>query len=113
MEYIKINPNDHIICVNISKTYDSNERADNYDCARHYWVLSKKRAENANLVFAIVHGIVVAVFQPIRWYKSENPKWSNRYEFEGTELTGSLYIGKCVWNEINPKSQNPVAYINC
>ena len=96
MEYIQINPNDHIVCVNISKTYDNSERADNY-----------------NRVFAIVHGIVVAVFQPIRWYKSENPKWSNRYEFEGTELSESPYIGKCVWNVINPKSQNPVAYINC
>ena len=76
-------------------------------------MLSKERAEKANLVFAVVHGIVVAVFQPIRWYKSENPKWSNRYEFEGTELSESPYIDKSVWNEINPKSQNPIAYINC
>lgn len=113
MEYIDINPNDHIVCVNISKTYDKNERADNYDRARHYWVLKKERAEKANLVFAIVHGIVVAVFQPTRWYKSENPTYAKRYEFEGVELTESPYIGKCVWNVINPKSQNPVAYINC
>lgn len=113
MEYIQITPNDHIVCVNISKTYDNNEHVDKYDRARHYWVLNKERAEKANLVFAVVHGIVVSVFQPIRWYKSESPKWLNRYEFEGAELSESPYIGKCVWNEINPKSQNPVAYINC
>lgn len=113
MEYIQINPNDHIVCVNISKTYNNKERTDNYDCARHYWVLNKERVEKANIVFAIVHGIVVTVFQPIRWYKSENPQWSNRYEFEGIELINSAYIGKCVWNKINPKSRNPIAYINC
>lgn len=62
MEFIQLDPNDHIVCVNISKTYDNNERADNYDRARHYWVLSKERAEKASLVFAVVHGIVVAVF---------------------------------------------------
>lgn len=113
MEYIQLNPNDHIVCVNISKTYDSNERADNYDRARHYWRLSKERAEKANLVLAIVHGTVMAVFHPTRWYKSSNPKWPNRYEFEGSKISNSPYIGKCVWNEINHKSRNPVAYINC
>lgn len=53
MEYIQINPNDHIVCVNISKTYDNSERADNYDRARHYWVLSKERAEKSNLVLPL------------------------------------------------------------
>ena len=112
MEYIELNPNDRIVCLNISKTYDNNERADNYDRTRHYWRLDKNRAEKANLVLAIVHGVVIAVFQPTRWNKSEHPKFTTRYEFEGTELFGSPYIGKCVWNEINHKSQTPVAYIN-
>lgn len=36
-QYIEIDPNDKIVCVNISCTYDKGERADNYDRARHYW----------------------------------------------------------------------------
>lgn len=112
IQYIEVTPNDHIVCLNISKTYQSNERVDIYDCVRHYWRLDVERAGKANLVFAIVNGIVVGVFQPNHWYKSNHPKYTNRYEFEGVEKENSAYLGRSVWNVINPKSQNPVSYIN-
>lgn len=35
-QYIKPSLEDHIVCVNISKTYNAKERLDNYDRARHY-----------------------------------------------------------------------------
>lgn len=112
IQFIEVKSQDRIVCLNISKTYKSKEREDFYDCARHYWRLNVERAEKANLVFAIVDGIVVDVFQPIRWYKSKHPKYTSRYEFEGVEEEDSAYLGRCVWNLINPKSQNPVSYIN-
>ena len=111
--YIQPTSHDHLLCVNISKTFDNKEREDIYDCARHYWRLSVNRAEKAEYVLAIVHGIVKAVFKPFRWYKSENYIGKSvRYEFEGEIVDNSPFIGLCVWNIVNHKSQNPVAYIN-
>lgn len=112
IQFIEVRPQDRIVCLNISKTYRGMEREDIYDCVRHYWRLNVERVKNANLVFAIVDGIVVGVFQPIRWYKSKHPKYASRYEFEGAEKEGSVYLGRSVWNVINPKAQNPVSYIN-
>lgn len=112
-QYIEPSIEDHMVCVNISKTFDAKERMDNYDRARHYWRLDVNCAEKANLVLATVHGIVVAVFHPTQWYKSKIYKGkTERYEFEGIEIEDSPYLGKCVWNIVNPKSQNPVSYIN-
>ena len=59
--YIQPTPHDHLLCVNISKTFYNKEREDIYDCARHYWRLSVNRAEKTEYVLAIVHGIVKAV----------------------------------------------------
>lgn len=111
-QFIAIAPNDSIVCVNISQTYNNDERKDIYDCARHYWVLNVQRAEKATHVLAITRGIVVGVFKPTRWYKSNHPKYNNRYEFEGIEEKNSPYLNKCVWNVLNPKAQNPISYIN-
>ena len=81
--------------------------------ARHYWHLNVNRAEKAEYVLAVVHGIVKAVFKPIRWYKSEKYIGKSvRYEFEGVMVTDSPFIGLCVWNVVNKKARNPVAYIN-
>lgn len=113
IHFINVAPNDHIVCLNISKTFYSKERIDIYDCARYYWRLSLSRAEKANIVLAIVHGIVVAAYRPIRWYKSETYKGkTDRYEFDGEEMVDCPYVGTCVWSLMNPKNQNPVSYIN-
>ncbi|MGM9802976.1 MAG: hypothetical protein ACI308_02240 [Muribaculaceae bacterium] len=113
IKYIQPTSNDHLLCVNISKTFDNNERKDVYDCARHYWRLNVNRAEKADYVLAVVHGIVKAVFKPTRWYKSETfISKSVRYEFDGIEVEDSSFIGLCVWNVVNHRSQNPVSYIN-
>lgn len=112
IQFIEVRPNDHIVCLNISKTYKSKERESIYDCTRHYWRLNIGRAEKANLVLAIAAGMVVGVFQPIRWYKSNHPQYTNRFEFEGIEKECSSYLGRCVLNVLNPRAQNPVSYIN-
>ena len=113
INYIQPTMNDYLLCVNIGKTFDNKEREDIYDCARHYWHLNVNRAEKAEYVLAVVHGIVKAVFKPIRWYKSEKYIGKSvRYEFEGVMVTDSPFIGLCVWNVVNKKARNPVAYIN-
>lgn len=110
-QYIEIDPNDKIICVNISSSFDKKERADNYDRARHYWKVSPKRANKANLVLATAHGIVIAVFKPFKWYQTNSIKYPGRYEFDGEEVKDSPYLGKCVWNVVN-KHTVSIAYIN-
>ncbi len=110
-KYIEVDKNDKIICVNISRTFDLNERIDNYDRARHYWKISLPRARKANLVLATVHGIVKAVFKPYRWYLTNSTQYPGTYEFEGEEITDSPYLGKCVWNVIN-KHTVTFSYIN-
>lgn len=41
-EYIEVNPNDCIVCVNITKTFKSKMRECVYDCARGYWKVDLK-----------------------------------------------------------------------
>lgn len=110
-QYIEINPNDRILCVNISSTYDKGERQDNYDRARHYWKVSPARANKVNLVLATVHGIVVAVYKPERWFKSDSKVYPGTYEFEGIKVPDSPYLGKSVWNVIS-KYTVTFAYLN-
>lgn len=110
-QYINIDPNDRIVCVNISSTYDKNERENDYDRARHYWKVSLDKANKANLVLATVHGIVKAVFKPIRWYLTDSTIYPGTYEFEGEQIFDSPYIGKCVWNVVN-KYTVTFSYIN-
>lgn len=113
IKYIQPTTADRLLCVNISKSFDNNKEAPIYDLARHYWRLNVNRAEKAEYVLAIVHGIVKAVFKPLRWYMSETYKSETiRYEFDGIPEENSPFIGQCVWNIINPKSRNPVSYIN-
>ena len=110
-QYIEIDPNDKIVCVNISSTYDKRERADDYDRARHYWKVSLPRVSKANLVLATVHGIVKAVFKPYRWYLTDSNKYPGTYEFDGEEVMDSQYLGKCVWNVVS-KHTVTFSYIN-
>lgn len=85
-QYIELDPNDRIVCVNISNTYDNNEQEDDYDRVRHYWKVSLDKANRANLVLATVHGIVQAVFKPHRWYLTDSMKYPGTYEFEGSRF---------------------------
>lgn len=110
-QYIEIDPNDRIICVNISRTFDKNEGADDYDRARHYWRVSLARASKANLVLATVHGIVKAVFVPHKWYLTDSEEYLGRCEFDGEPVDDSPYLGKCVWNIISKRTVS-FAYIN-
>jgi len=58
-----------------------------------------------------VDGLVKAVYAPLKWYPTQNTQYLGRYEFDGIEDTGSVYIGKSV-KALYGKSQNPIKYIN-
>lgn len=100
-----------IFAVNISRTYatlkarrearveltDANrgpdDREDEYDCTRHYWKAKLERAQQAELVFGVAHGEVVAVFEPEEWHYTSNPDYRGRISFTGKEITDSPFIG--------------------
>ena len=111
-EDINPNPEDRIICINISQTYLSGERENVYECTRKYWRLNGYRAEKANIVLAIYRGVVVAVFKPHIWYLTKSTEYSGRWEFEGEQIYDSPYINTSVRNLVKI-GQNPIMYYNC
>lgn len=110
-QFIEVSPDERIICVNVSKSVKDSAGCDIFGCARRYWRVDVTRAEKADLVLALNHGIVVGVFRPLRWFKTANPQYAGRYEFEGEMVEESPYFGKCVWNIISKRTQS-FAYIN-
>lgn len=97
---------DKIFCVKVGKV----ARQNLYEMARKHWRVRYERACQATHVFAVIGGIVEAVYIPQVWKRSTGSR-VGRCEFEGVEDLNSEYIGKSV-AEFYGKSQNPVAYIN-
>lgn len=103
------NGNEKIIGFNITKSYQRHERANIYECTRKYWRLDVRRAKNADLALGICSGIIIGVFKPLRWYKSEG--YPGRWEFDGEEIENSPYLNMDI-SAFMGKRQNPVMYIN-
>ena len=101
--------NEKILCLNVSRTSLSGERPNLYECTRRYWKLNGKRAQKADLVFAICTGYIIGVFRPLVWYPSE--EFPGRWEFEGEEIYNSPYLFMSV-SHILKMRQNPVMYVN-
>ena len=101
--------NEKIIGFNITQSFLRHERPDIYECTRKYWRLDVNRAKNAGLAFGICSGIIIGVFEPLRWYSSE--EYPGRWEFEGVEIEDSPYLNMDI-SALMVKRQNPVMYIN-
>ena len=101
--------NEKILCLNVSRTYLLSERPTLYDCTRKYWRLNGKRAQNAELVFAVSLGYIVGVFKPTHWFLSK--EYIGRWEFEGEQIEDSPYLLMNI-SHLLGKRQNPVMYIN-
>ena len=102
-------PNDHIVCININRTYRNSERESIYEATRKYWKMNGQRAMSATHVLSVYRGVVRAVFKPTKWYMSKD--YGGRWEFEGVEVVDSPYLHKSVKNIINC-GQNPISYYN-
>jgi len=86
-----------------------------YEAAREAWALSINRAKNADFVFAVLDGIVKAVYCDMQWHVSE--KWAPRLAFHGTEAPEDIkakYIGRRIPPEYRKRGvQSPCQYVNC
>lgn len=105
METLVPNEGDKIFCVKVGKV----KRENLYEMTRKYWRVKLERACQATHVFAVIGGIVEAVYIPHVWKHSTIR--TGRCEFEGVEDTNSEYLGKSV-AEFYGNSQNPCLYIN-
>ena len=68
-----------------------------YEAVRGHWRVSRRRAEQASLVMAVIEGICRGVYVPDLWKQSSHPEWPGRWEFEGQRAekeTWGRYVGK-------------------
>jgi len=88
------------------------ERGTLYEAVRWSWKISKKNAEKAKYVFAVVDGIIKGVFCPSKWLKVED---SDRMKFYGSEAPKKIcdeFTGRRLPDDyVKRGAANPVMYI--
>ena len=85
-----------------------------YEAVRGYWRVSRKKAEQADLVLAIIDGICLGVYIPDTWKQSAPLGKQQRWEFDGRKAemeTWRRYVGKRLPDRMRRKGMaTPVLY---
>lgn len=91
-----------------------------YEATRYAWVISPKRAQRAEIVLAVRHGVIIAVYCAEKWLPATAKNFPGhepvrgRYGFIGTEASDTLrkmYTGKRIPDEYRKKgAANPIKY---
>ena len=91
-----------------------------YEATRYAWKISPKKAKRAEIVVAVRHGLIVAVFVADAWLSAITENFPGRepapgrYGFIGAEASDTirrLYIGKRLPDAYRkPGAANPVKY---
>lgn len=117
---------DKLILINInSADYGSIDEL--LDRTRYAWRISRQRAEKAQYVLAIIHGVVHGVFVPTNWYPATAENFpparfsatdSRRLGFFGLRASADVwehYVGLHGTRlpENMRHGQNPIRYHNC
>ena len=116
-----------LLLISINETI-GNPKLTLYDAVRYSWKVLPRRAEEAEYVLAVAHGLIVGVFEAEEWLPAEKTNfldisdehgnWNNQHGrsgFRGHEASTDirrLYRGKRVPDERRP-GQNPIHYVNC
>jgi len=113
----------NLLVVKINSLYDYNmTKREIMDCARGHWVINAENAEKADYLVAVYHGIVVGVYENMKWYSSgekteyyprlseENLQLANRKYCTCIPVINSKYINKNIGLVVRD-TQNPVSYI--
>lgn len=83
-----------------------------YEATRGFWVMSPTRAEQVTKVFAVAHGIVREVYEPLGWEPSPQAGEENRIGFDGRVAPDAQqWRGLDVSALFSQGSQNPVKYV--
>ena len=74
MKKISEIPTDKVVLLNISRCYNADEKEEDiykrtnvYEMVRKYWKVDKSHVEQADYVFGVANGLVVAVYTDMRW----------------------------------------------
>jgi uncharacterized protein len=91
-----------------------------YEATRYAWRLSKKKANEAEVVLATVQGLIVGAFVADEWIEANTANFpgretvEGRYGFKGHEAPVELqqqYVGKRTPDEFRKKgASNPIKY---
>lgn len=117
---------DRLILININSA-DHNSDQELLDRVRYAWRISMNRAQHAQYVLAVIHGIVRGVFVPEKWLPATAehfppPRFSEpaspRLGFHGRKASEEIwnhYVGNRGKRlpEHMRHGQNPVRYHNC
>jgi uncharacterized protein len=105
------------LLINVNRSF---EETSLYEAVRYAWKVSKSKAEQADVILAIVRGLIVGAFVADAWVDAttENfpgrDNWPGRRGFIGREASKefqSLYVGKRVPDNYRKKgAANPIKY---
>ena len=103
------------LLINVSRS--ATREVSLYEATRYAWKINTNRAEGAEVVLAIVHGVIRGAFVEVRWLPAVpkhfpgRPPVSDRWGFEGCEAPldiTQLYVGKRVPDKY--RTQYPIRY---
>ncbi len=113
----------NLLVIKINSLYDYNMTdREIMDCARGHWVINTNNAQKVDYLVAVYHGIVVGVYENMKWYPSgvksefyprlseENLKLTNRKYCTCTPAARAKYLHKNI-STVVKDTQNPVSYI--
>ena len=108
-------------CIEIIVNRTSTE-IDLYDATRFSWRLSLSRAEKAKYALAVEDGIVIQVYQDLRWMAATASNFptillrgavEGRFGFEGKPVTDDSVLAKYLRKKVPPRARgaaNPIRY---
>ena len=101
-----------IVKINSLYKYDMSD-SQVMECARGHWIIDTKRAENCDYLIAVNHGLIVGVYENMKWYSSgvETPFYPRLCKENQAVNKPNIYINKNIADLVN-MTQNPVSYIN-
>lgn len=109
----------NVMIIKIDQLYRADmSQEEIYEVTRKYWKASKRTAEKAEYIFAVVNTVIRGVFEATKWYDDVRQETSHesprRIAFEGhiaKEEIYKKYIYKTLSGYEKIKSQNPVTYL--
>ena len=122
-------PKESLLLININALEDLRDRDSIYEQVRFAWRISKKRAEKADYILAVVRGVVVGAFKAEEWKlatRANFPEVSHakdddteRHAFRGHVAPPEIWerfvdrSGKRIASKALRHVQNPIRYWNC
>lgn len=90
-----INKTDKILAISINNSYFlANKNV--YDAVRSSWSVDVRRANRADYVVAVYQGVIIGVFENVKWTKVAN---SDRHEFTATQVTDPGILNRLYYHK--------------